>query len=509
MGKPYATAEEIVSREDTTSWTYNKTSGEHWASWANVTEVQVGLASYQNPYMLYDSPLLHRVELTELPLGKTIYYLVSNCTTVFSFQLFPAGSDWNVYPMKVGVTVDLGMTDVSNISVQALMDFDPDIVLLAGDLSYADGYVERWDSFARMMQPLASQIPLLTTGGNHEVGSSEAWQSYMQRWPTPFKGSGSSNFCYYGKEVGPMHVIALCSYAGFNESSPQYQWLKSYLLTSIDREKTPWLIAMMHVPFYNSNSGHWMEGELMRLSMEPLLYEYGVDVVISGHVHSYERTSAVYNNELDECGPTYLNVGDGGNYEGVYVPWRDPEVWTVFRESSFGIGRMTIHNESTISFDWNRHACQNISDITDYAINWDWESCISYASYWNLTGTYTAYDNSAQAYETSDSVVLRKPSSQNCPNKYKSSPYLPSDIDDDGGGIVDSSSSSDNDDGNKDAIIDALAVLTTLFGLSTAILSYLLYNTKNKVVYYDSQVTNNSLNEQLTADIDNSSTNEF
>ena len=37
----------------------------------------------------------------------------------------------------------------------------------------------------RMMEPLSSQIAVMTTGGNHEIGSSEAWQSYNFRYPMP------------------------------------------------------------------------------------------------------------------------------------------------------------------------------------------------------------------------------------------------------------------------------------------------------------------------------------
>ena len=74
-------------------------------------------------------------------------------------------------------------------------------------------------------------------------------------------GSGSTNPCYYGKEVGVVHVIGLCSYAGFFNGTVQYNWLQNYLNTSIDRERTPWVIVIMHVPFYCSNTGHWEEGE--------------------------------------------------------------------------------------------------------------------------------------------------------------------------------------------------------------------------------------------------------
>ena len=62
-------------------------------------------------------------------------------------------------------------------------------------------------------------------------------------------------------------MVALCSYAGTSQTSLQHAWLQADL-RSIDRSKTPWVIVVMHVPWYNSNSGHRAEGEVMRLDME-------------------------------------------------------------------------------------------------------------------------------------------------------------------------------------------------------------------------------------------------
>ena len=36
--------------------------------------------------------------------------------------------------------------------------------------------------------------------------------------------------------------------------------LEYYLATKINRTETPWLVTIMHAPWYNSNTGHWMEG---------------------------------------------------------------------------------------------------------------------------------------------------------------------------------------------------------------------------------------------------------
>ena len=65
---------------------------------------------------------------------------------------------------------------------------------------------------------------------------------------------------------------------------------------------------MMHAPWYNSNAGHQGESELMRRHMEGLLYAHRVDIVLSGHVHAYERVHAVYDGCRDECGPVCLSL---------------------------------------------------------------------------------------------------------------------------------------------------------------------------------------------------------
>merc|ERR1711879_104623 len=119
----------------------------------------------------------------------------------------------------------------------------------------------------------------------------------------------------------------------------------------------------MHTPWYNSNIGHLGEGELMRRDMEDLFFKHGVNIVLAGHVHSYERTTPTYQNSTNPCGPTYLNLGDGGNYEGAYAHWlpgrnglAQPE-WSSFRQGSFGAGQVEYLNSTHAAFKWHRHAC--------------------------------------------------------------------------------------------------------------------------------------------------------
>lgn len=44
----------------------------------------------------------------------------------------------------------------------------------------------------------------------------------------------------------------------------------------------------------DADTTHYLENECMREAMEELLYENGVDVVLNGHLHEYERTNPVF-----------------------------------------------------------------------------------------------------------------------------------------------------------------------------------------------------------------------
>lgn len=277
---------------------------------------------------------------------------------------------------------------------------------------------------------------------------------YSLRYPTPYQGSGSPDPAYWGREVGPVHVIALNAYSDSSNTSLQFRWLEDYLETYVNRARTPWVLVMVHAAWYCSNTVHWKEAERMRLSMEPMLYAHGVDIVLSGHVHAYERTLAVYQEELDDCGVSYLVLGDGGNYEAEVTPWREDSStetgapqWSAFRESSFGVGELTIVNDTHAYYSWHRHACGSDSD-EDFHMNFS-SSC------------YSPGDNSPQKMETSDETWFIRPDAQSCPNRHFTTShevYPQAD-----------SSSNDNDDADDDAYFDLLSK-NALFAIAMSLM---------------------------------------
>lgn len=121
--------------------------------------------------------------------------------------------------------------------------------------------------------------------GNYEDGLGEGYVHYKERYPMKFAAaaSGSLNPLFWSRDVGPVHIISLNSYSQSHPSSAMYRWLEKDL-TAFNRTKTPWLIVMMHAPWYNSNKGHIGEATPMKEHMESLFYRFGVNVVLNGHV---------------------------------------------------------------------------------------------------------------------------------------------------------------------------------------------------------------------------------
>lgn len=140
----------------------------------------------------------------------------------------------------------------------------------------------------------------MVTQGNHEVEKipiihREPFTAYNARWHMPFEESGSNSNLYYSFEVAGVHVIMLGSYTDFYPGSSQYSWLESDL-RKVDRKKTPWLVVLVHAPWYNSNTAHQGEKESvgMKEAMEGLLFGARVDIIFTGHVHAYERFVSIF-----------------------------------------------------------------------------------------------------------------------------------------------------------------------------------------------------------------------
>ncbi|XP_014496525.1 purple acid phosphatase 15 [Vigna radiata var. radiata] len=368
----------------------------------------------------YTSGIIHHVRLIGLEPSTLYYYQCGDpslqaMSDINYFRTMPISGPHS-YPGKVAIVGDLGLTYNTTTTIGHLTNNEPDLLLLIGDVSYAnlyltngtgadcykctfpespihESYQPRWDYWGRFMQNLISKVPIMVVEGNHETeeqADNKTFVAYSSRFAFPSEESGSLSTLYYSFNAGGIHFIMLGAYIDYYKNGEQYKWLERDL-ASVDRSITPWLIATWHPPWYSSYEVHYKEAECMRVEMENLLYSYGVDIVFNGHVHAYERSNRVYNYSLDPCGPVHIAVGDGGNREKMAIKfadepghcpdplstpdhfmggfcatnftfdqesefcWDHQPDYSAFRETSFGYGILEVKNETWALWSWYRN----------------------------------------------------------------------------------------------------------------------------------------------------------
>ncbi|CAI7911088.1 unnamed protein product, partial [Closterium sp. NIES-54] len=357
------------------------------------------------------SDQLHSAVLSNLQPETTYYYRIAGKGPERSLVTPPTDAAADV---SIAVVGDIGLSKAARTTISRLAQQPHSLTLVPGDLSYANGVQSVWDRWQSLIEPDASTHPWMVVPGNHEAEALSAispmgfeWPAflkrsallnggaflaYKKRWEMPSAASGSPSKLYYSFEVAGAHIIVLSCYSPFGPDSHQWKWLKESLqeritrisltgegchrarlscyspfgpnskqrkwlksdLSAVDRSRTPWLIASLHEPWYHSNSDHQTDGQAMRKALEQTLYAARVDMLITGHVHAYERTTRVYNGQEDPCGIMHITVGSGG--KDLYPSFVSPKpAWSAFREAAFGFALFKIDGSPAGEADWEWH----------------------------------------------------------------------------------------------------------------------------------------------------------
>ncbi len=170
-----------------------------------------------------------------------------------------------------------------------------DIWLALGDIAYRSGTNAQYQ--AALFEPfehLLSNVALLPVYGNHD---DRRW-TYFRIFDLPENGEAgglaSETENYYAVDYSNIHFVILDSQAsGLSSTGKMAVWLKNDLA----KNTKPWIVAAIHHPPYSkgthnsdddSDSGGRMED--VRNNILPILEAAGVDLVLSGHSHMYERS---------------------------------------------------------------------------------------------------------------------------------------------------------------------------------------------------------------------------
>ncbi len=283
----------------------------------------------------------HEVRLVDLEPGTRYFYSVgtiadplTSTDSPLSFRTGPGPQD--DHATRIWVIGDAGTSDLSQATTfEAYRSYNgdrpTDLWLMLGDNAYDDGTdVEFQTAVFEMYEDLLASSVVWPTLGNHDgVAASSATQSgpYYDMFTLPKAGEAggeaSGTEAYYSFDYANIHFICLESFETSRSlGSPMMTWLED----DIAATDADWVIAFWHHPPYTAGS-HDSDASLesieMRENAVPILEEFGVDLVLTGHSHSYER-SFLLDGHYDSSGSLLQNMvldsGDGDeNGDGAYT----------------------------------------------------------------------------------------------------------------------------------------------------------------------------------------------
>ncbi|OQP46251.1 metallophosphoesterase [Niastella yeongjuensis] len=266
----------------------------------------------------------HKVTITGLSPRTKYYYAIGGGpgdtlqkgSDNYFVTLPPPGAEGSY---RIGVFGDCGNNSVNQRSVRDqvikyLADKPMDAWILLGDNAYTSGQDPEFQEkfFNIYKDNLLKKYPLFPAPGNHDYNDFYQYKAtaqathdiaYYQNFSMPTKGEcggvASGTQAFYSFDIGNVHFLSIDSYGKedketrlYDTLGAQVQWIKKDL-EAFHNTKRGWVVAYWHHPPYtmgSHNSDHETELVKIRENFIRILERYGVDLIVCGHSHLYERS---------------------------------------------------------------------------------------------------------------------------------------------------------------------------------------------------------------------------
>jgi hypothetical protein len=318
---------------------------------ASDSKVTVGTVFGTYPIVVSDatSTTEHEIRITGLTAGTKYYYTIGTSTAVIEggmtnfFTTQPANGYTGV--VRIAAFGDCGRND-SGYQTQTLSAYQnylstnsieaPHAWILLGDNAYTNGTDAEYTN--QFFNPYKNNIMknhlLYPAPGNHDYytgGATTLSNPYYTHFSMPTNaecgGVASGTEAYYSFDIGDVHVLSLDSYGQdasasnkriYDTTGAMVTWIKQDLAANTKK----WVIAYWHHPPYTMGS-HNSDSESDLVSIRQrfitILERYGVDMIICGHSHDYERSyllKGYYGNEASFNASTHAVSNSSGKWDG-------------------------------------------------------------------------------------------------------------------------------------------------------------------------------------------------
>ena len=315
-------------------------------SLAQTTKLQTAKVTSFQLKLLGKTTFLYRATLTGLQFDTEYTYRVSQGAEVVATNTFATRTKKASTRFVAFGDCGAGTPQQAEIAFRVFQR-KPEFVLVVGDNVYSSGLEREYrtrffpaytaaNASVKTGAPLMQSIPFYMLVGNHDV---QAWKLdktpdglaffYYNDLPLnapvteftikpvgeaalmkAFEKAAGDRFpriANYSFDNGNVHIVCIDANAYTNTLDPVLvEWLRRDLGSS----KADWKIVSFHQPGFNGAKSHY-DYQSMRL-LSPLFEEFKVDLVISGHVHNYQRSQPLkFAPKRDSTGENYVISRDG------------------------------------------------------------------------------------------------------------------------------------------------------------------------------------------------------
>ncbi len=313
------------------------------------SRVQYGTSAGSLSQNVTDNALVteHEVKLTGLVSQTRYFYNIGSTTSTYQgdagnyFETSPPAGQQGKY--RFGIYGDCGTNSVIQGNTRDRMgaylgNNYMNAWLLLGDNAYSFGTDTEYQSnfFNHYKDTFMKKTPLFPTPGNHDYNNDNFDRQndhdvpYYKVFSMPANGEAggyaSGTESYYSYDYGNVHFLSLDSYGREDQATRLYdtlgrqvQWIKADLAANQNKD---WVVAYFHHPPFSQgsrNSETDPEMTAIRQNFIRILERYGVDLIICGHSHIYERSRLMggfYENQANFNPVVHNYSTSSGKYDG-------------------------------------------------------------------------------------------------------------------------------------------------------------------------------------------------
>ncbi len=293
--------------------------------------------------------LTHRAMARDLPPDKAFCYRVGSdeggWSEVRKVLPMPA-QQWSF--IHYG---DQGTGALAQQVTEKMLKTPSDLLLIAGDLSYANGDQPVWDTWFAQQEPLLSTRPMLAAPGNHEEKDfgGDAFKNRFTHPGKPFTSiitgdnPGSS---FYAFDVNRVHFLVTTAGALINDGTLPEELLNieaDLSLAAVRRAagEIDFIVVMQHFPIWTDQDGRSPANPALVALEENIIVRYGVDMLLVGHDHVYQRSEPMSFGSPNPFGYVQVMVGTGGASIRLFDT-DGPQAWSAHQFVGIGFARYQV-----------------------------------------------------------------------------------------------------------------------------------------------------------------------